>query len=179
MEIFFNAVNLMFPSEVTLPRAAELSQRIEGMLPARNLSRLFPLLAQENQADVEFFMDFSLDREKRSIVKGQVRAKLSLVCQRCLEPYLCEIMSDFSLVAVESLAEAVQLDKRYESVVLHDHKLLVAEVIEDELLLDLPLVPRHPLEQCKVVHLGNVNETKKNNPFSGLEALKKEPDPSK
>lgn len=163
----------MFPADITLPRAAELDQHVEGRISIVDLPRLAPLLSRENQSEACFRMDFSLDLEKRAVVKGQVQATVHLICQRCLQVYPCEITSEFSLVAVENLTDALHLDKRYEAVLLHDHQLRVAEVIEDELLLGLPLVPKHPSGECEGLPETQPADRESHNPFSSLEQFKK------
>lgn len=163
----------MFTAEITLPKAAELDQHIEGQIPLTDFPRLGELLTKENQGDAVFQMNFSLDREKRVLVKGDVKATLKLICQRCLQSYAHAIHSEFSLVAVDDLAGAVQLDKRYEAVLLRDHKLQVAEVLEDELLLDFPIVPKHPVGECEVLLEAHSEESQSNHPFSSLEQFKK------
>ena len=78
-------------------------------------------------------------------LRVQAQASLRLVCQRCLEPMdqLLQVDRPFRFVSSEQAA----MDQDDES----DEDLLVAQqafdalvLIEDELLLALPLVPRHP-----------------------------------
>ena len=69
---------------------------------------------------------------------------LPLTCQRCLGPADIEVsvVRDFRFVATEEQAEAEDEDAEEDVLVLsRDFDLLA--LVEDELLMALPLVPRH------------------------------------
>jgi uncharacterized protein len=74
-------------------------------------------------------------------------ARLALVCQRCLGPVdaVLEVDRSFLFVAGESAAEQLDADHE-EDVLALTRSLDLQELMEDELLLALPLVPRH--EAC-------------------------------
>ncbi|MEY4267297.1 MAG: hypothetical protein RIS90_1832 [Pseudomonadota bacterium] len=76
-----------------------------------------------------------------------VAAKLPLTCQRCLGPADIAVSVDrwFRFVATEAVAEALD-DDAEEDLLVTSRQFNLAELIEDELLLGLPLVPRH--DQC-------------------------------
>lgn len=77
----------------------------------------------------------------------QARAALHLVCQRCLLPmgWSQHIERQFRFVATE--AEALEQDADAEEDVLAlDQALDLPELVEDELIMDLPMVPMH--EHC-------------------------------
>jgi uncharacterized protein len=71
-------------------------------------------------------------------------ATLNLVCQRCLAPVAEHLVAGRSFLFVESEARAEELDAEMEDDVLAlTRRLDVHELLEDELLLAIPLVPRH------------------------------------
>ena len=74
-------------------------------------------------------------------------ACLSLVCQRCLQPVeaVLGVERSFRFVADEKQAAAVDADIE-EDVLVLSRTFDLVDLIEDELLLALPLVPRH--EMC-------------------------------
>ena len=76
-----------------------------------------------------------------------VAATLPLTCQRCLGPADVGVSVDrwFRFVATESVAEALD-DEAEEDLLVTSRQFNLAGLIEDELLLGLPLVPRH--DQC-------------------------------
>ena len=74
---------------------------------------------------------------------------LPMTCQRCLEPVFVSLSADrwFRFVADEATAE-LEDEAAEEDVLAIDEALNLRELIEDELLLALPVVPMH--EQCPV-----------------------------
>lgn len=74
----------------------------------------------------------------------RARAAVPLVCQRCLGPLVTELLVDrrFRFVATED--EAARLDEECDDDVLAlPARLDLGELLEDELILALPLVARH------------------------------------
>lgn len=107
----------------------------------------------------------------------EAEAIVSLVCQRCLQPYAQPLAVQRSLRFVRDEDLAAQLDADSdEDVLAMSRSLDLRELIEDELLLELPLVPRH--EECPqpLVHadeeLLEPEQDEKPNPFAALAALK-------
>lgn len=74
----------------------------------------------------------------------EVRAHLHLVCQRCLAPALTEVVSErsFRFVADEATAAAEDDDSEEDVLVLDTH-FDWPGLVEDELIMSLPLVPMH------------------------------------
>lgn len=106
-------------------------------------------------------------------------ARFVLQCQSCLEPFSYEIMSDFVLGIVNTLDEANALPERYEPALAHDGSLTLREMIEDEIILNLPIIPRHEPEDCKVklpLKDAGWEQGKGENPFRVLESLKHKKD---
>ena len=77
------------------------------------------------------------------------RTTLALVCQRCMRPMDTPIASDrwFRFAPDEATAAALD-DESEEDVLVLDGAFDLMELVEDELLMSLPLVPRH--ERCPV-----------------------------
>lgn len=105
------------------------------------------------------------------------RTAVWLTCQRCLQPYQQTIEIDRRLRFVRDEAEAEALDAELEDDVLAlPRSLDLRELIEDEILLALPLVPRH--EHCPAPLSFDpgaaeaVAEPEKEHPFAALQALK-------
>ena len=108
----------------------------------------------------------------------QAEVDLARHCQRCLTPVLERIVAerDFLFVADEATAEAMDEDSEADVLVIsRDFDAL--SLIEDELILALPLVPRHDV--CpQEVPTGVADEafeqaSERPNPFAALAALKK------
>lgn len=72
----------------------------------------------------------------------------TLVCQRCLEPVECPVegRSRVALIALES--EADRVPQEFETVHAPENRIRVRDLVEEELLLTLPLVPLHANAGC-------------------------------
>jgi len=110
-----------------------------------------------------------------------------LECQRCLQPFLDElhIVSQFVMKGTIEEVENFPLDNDEEDALLTSHQFQLLELIEDEILLNLPLIPKHPPEKCesKMIFVPGVlasseenisdePENKPINPFASLKKLK-------
>ena len=108
----------------------------------------------------------------------QARVRLALQCQRCMTPVVEDLMAerDFLFVADEATAEA--LDEASEADVLvlsRDFDAL--SLVEDELILALPLVPRHAVCPTDLPQTAADEAfeaaAERPHPFAALVALKK------
>lgn len=76
----------------------------------------------------------------------QIDTTLSLTCQRCLEPVETAIAVDqwFRFVSDEATAES-QDDDSAEDLLVESAEFDLRELVEDELVLAMPLIPSHAL----------------------------------
>lgn len=108
----------------------------------------------------------------------QARARVVLQCQRCLAPMLQPLLVDrtFQFAPDEDTAAAWDEDEEDDVLVL-TRTLDVHELVEDELILSLPIVPRH--DDCEAPSAagagqdGPAGDTVPAHPFAALAALKK------
>ena len=102
---------------------------------------------------------------------------VSLRCQRCLQPMAAPLDVDRWIRFVRDAAQAEALDAELEDDVLElQRQLDLHELVEDELLLALPLVPRHdvcpdPLPQGSAPDVDVPQQ--RPNPFAALEQVTK------
>ena len=106
-------------------------------------------------------------------------AGLPMVCQRCLLPLTASITlsRSFRFVTDEATA-AFEDDQSEEDVLVLDAAYDLLELVEDELLMALPLLPIH--DECPVPMITSISdaafdqvENERLNPFAALAALKK------
>lgn len=109
----------------------------------------------------------------------QATTTLTLTCQRCMGPVESPVAVDqwYRFVATEDIAMAED-DNAEEDLLVMEPQFDLLAVLEDELLMALPVVPMH--EQCPVVpqlRAGELDATddapKKPSPFAVLAQLKK------
>ncbi|MGA9855927.1 MAG: YceD family protein [Gammaproteobacteria bacterium] len=113
-------------------------------------------------------------------VHGEVEANLLLTCQRCFGSMHFPVKAEFNLAWVRNENEALRLPDMYEPLLSASGRVKLAELIEDELLLALPMVALHALPQeCSTgVHAASrqtVADAKaaRRAPFAALKALKR------
>jgi len=162
------------PEHIDPFRYAEQALSLSGAVKLSDLHRVGANLnTTEGQISVDF--KFGKDEQKLVYVKGHLQAKLALQCQRCMEPFVYEIMSDFILGIVNTLDEASALPSHYEPAIAIEGQLALRELVEDELILNLPIIPRHEPEKCKMVLPltdSEVEQVKGENPFRVLAKLR-------
>ncbi|NLX16947.1 MAG: DUF177 domain-containing protein [Ramlibacter sp.] len=109
----------------------------------------------------------------------EAEAELPMQCQRCLEPMRqrLEVSRRFRFVQDEATAEMLD-DELEDDVLVISRDFDLQALIEDELLMELPVAPRHevcpqaPRMQVQTADFRE-EEAEKPNPFAALEALKK------
>jgi uncharacterized protein len=158
---------------------ADRNANIEGELPVSSLGRVADLLSNDvGNISVKLFFG----REGRlATIDGHISAVLALKCQRCLEPVEWPINNEIKLGVVNTAERANNLPDGYEPLLLiEEGKIPLVNIVEDELLLILPSIPKHQ-DDCAAPNMPNNKpkpvlktlETTKETPFSILANLKK------
>jgi len=149
-----------------------------------------PRLAQEASSvkpgdgfdwQMETHFEDSPGSEPRQILNLVLKGRLHLVCQRCLQD--CAVDLDekrrFVLVASEAEADAYPLEDEEQEPLAASQHFNLLETIEDEVLLSLPLIPKHPEGFCEphATVFGLEDEDavldERENPFNILKNMKK------
>ena len=128
-------------------RMADLGRSFSGKVAIAELPRLAKAVL-ESQGEAELELAFDRDGQKRARLQGFVKATLALQCQRCLGPMRVPLESELSLVLVESMDEAERLPEHYDPLLLEEPRIRLLDIVEDELLLSMPQVPRHNPGEC-------------------------------
>lgn len=125
-------------------RLAAEGGRWEGALA---LAALLRLVAATHRVEgvVAAVLTAGVDLEGVRWIQVTLRADgVELLCQRCLEPLPWPLRTDVRLGLARSEAEADCLPAAYEPLLAVGPLLKVSDLIEDELLLALPRISRHP-----------------------------------
>jgi uncharacterized protein len=171
------------PRRLDVKAFAQNEGHLEGREPLAKLPRL---LAETYQADTPSEVAWSAAGEIRNArhVQPEVwlhlkaAAPLTLTCQRCLGPIEEHVAfeRDFRFVADEDTA-AAQDEEAEEDVLALDAAFDLAGLIEDEMLMELPLAPRHDICPEPVTMAAedpdfDAATPVKENPFAALGKLK-------
>ena len=168
------------PATIDPIQLAERSARLTGTLPLKSMPRLAQTCL-DGSGDV--FVDLLFERgegEKVLLMHGTLRVSLRVTCQRCLEGLDLEIEASPWLLLLRPGAGRERLDDEAD-ILVAGKPLLLSALVEDELLLALPMVPTHELSECpaKVYVKNNLGRDGKDvrgakkNPFAILDGLKK------
>ena len=127
-----------------------------------------------NDAPVHYVLNFARDAQGRAVIHGVVETAVELTCQRCLQPVSVPIHAELALGVVQDEAAAKKLPDSLEPLLLGDDPIRLADLIEDEILLALPVVPRHE-HVCVPAHREHEGAEGADNPFAALRGLVKPP----
>ena len=157
---------------VDVERLADAGERRENDLPLANLPRLAPDLAL-TEGTVHASIEFARER-KQPVADIEVRARLPLRCQRCLQPMWLDVDQQSRVWLVTDLAKADREEMGLEPILAPEGHIALRDLVEEELLLAVPLVPRHEDESdCTTGSAEPEEEEVVQRPFAGLGELLK------
>ena len=120
---------------------------VQGTIDVNRLERVAACTADQ-QGQIQANFSFSIDRAGRRRIRGQAQTRLMLTCQRCLEPVATDLKEDIDLVLVDDEEVARQLDKEFEPWICEDYRIILAELLDEQLLLGMPIVSIHENGTC-------------------------------
>ena len=144
-----------------------------GTLSIEMLPRLREALA-DGDFEATCEVEFGVDEFDIAFLDVRVEASLPLTCQRTLKPFVLPLTLSQRLGLIRDEADEAALPEDYESLLITDAQLRLRDVIEDELLLALPVValsPGAPIEDLPLAALPD-EDARKDNPFALLGQLK-------
>ena len=143
-----------FPERVSPRKWCDRNGTINCSIPLGKLLRLSEYL-DDNHGQAQVCLSFDRDANGYCCLTGKVSAQVSMQCQRCLELTAVDLVSDLDIKIAGDNDEARliadgtanSLD-RLEVVVSVEGELDLLSVIEDELIMSLPIVAVHDNEHC-------------------------------
>lgn len=157
-------------------REAGHGGQLSGTRALLRFSRLIEGLPPQSSAQISWSLFGESASGGRRFIDVRAEGQITLECQRCLQPFVARIQVENRLEVVRSASE-LEDDDEIERIV-GSPKFDVLELIEDELILSLPPVPKHDV--CPSVPGGSDSaeqpdaEAGRPSPFAVLEKLKKE-----
>jgi uncharacterized protein len=145
---------------------------LAGEIRARDLQRLQDLIVPgEEMLRYEIHGAFSARREAQ--ITCTIHGSILLECQRCLGTFnhVVDLCSTLVFVADESHLPAIEDEDESVDYVVAEKTLDVLALIEDEVILALPLAPRHEAGECKESAARQITDAKPS-PFAALSKLK-------
>ncbi|GJM06225.1 MAG: hypothetical protein DHS20C09_22210 [marine bacterium B5-7] len=158
-------------------RLAKARERIAGKIKLASLARLKGILL-DDKGVLNYSLAFDFDDAGVCVIESSIDTQLILECQRCFKPVEIDIRKNSLLGVVDEGDESDALAMEYEPLELNeDSETTIEALIEDELLLSIPLSTLHPVDKCAGTNdLERINAEAKPQPFAGLAALIKNKD---
>jgi len=172
-------LNGPIPPHVDPRKMADRGVTLQGELQLSSLERFCDPLA-DTAGIVRTKLVFGRDERRAAIIRSEIDVEVKMVCQRCLELVVLPIHSECTYAVVKEGADSESLPKGYDVLEVGEDPLDLLTLVEDELLLALPIVPAHDPEDCQQPEgldepEPSENEVTRSNPFSVLAQLKRDP----
>ncbi|NND61440.1 MAG: hypothetical protein HKN49_14375 [Gammaproteobacteria bacterium] len=147
---------------------------VSGELPVAELPRV-QAVTVPGSGVISVKLEFT-GQDGLVLVDGQLGGQVFVLCQRCLEPVALEINNTIRL-ALSEADEAQSVPNDYEAVYAGADGVVLQELVEDEILLSVPLSARHRSDQCgalarQLKDMGT-SQPESSTPFAGLDELLK------
>ncbi|MBJ3815493.1 23S rRNA accumulation protein YceD [Shimwellia pseudoproteus] len=129
-------------------------------------------------SDVECSMNFAIDNQRLAVINGDAKVAVTLRCERCGKPFPHQVYTQYCFSPIANDKQAEALPEAYEPIEVNEFgEIDLLAMVEDEIILSLPVVPVHDSEHCEVSEADMVfgelpDEAKKPNPFAVLASLK-------
>lgn len=150
---------------------------VQGRAPLASLPRLASSLV-DTGGEVAYTVDFGSDELQMPYAELHATTELPLLCQRTLTRFLYPVDIVQRLGLIRQEADEAALPEGYEPLLMPaDGMLSALELVEDELILAIPVVPVKPGTEAMEADwpIPEV-DLERVNPFAALSSLKKKPD---
>jgi uncharacterized protein len=127
------------PSDVD--RLADRQAEVAFEIPLSRLSRVQAQIAGA-RGTVRGAAHFRREAGFR-VAELEMEGDAELICQRCLQPMMWPLEGESRVAIVAAESEADRVPQDFETVHAPDDRIRVSDLVEEELLLTLPLVPLH------------------------------------
>lgn len=167
------------PKRVDAVKLVKVNQRLKAEIDQNNLTRLNEAVIrclEPISCEVEFLQG----AEKQRLMRGSCHTSVVMICQRCLGEVTFPVSGEFNIGLVFNDEQASQLPRYLEPVELDEKgQMDLWSVMEDEVLLALPMFPMHAENECKTKIAVSESEAEttnssdeRPNPFAALAKLK-------
>ena len=162
------------PEKVDALRAVTARREYQGSITVRSLLRLRESL-ESHEGDIDYRLSFGRDVLGISYLDLDLVGQLRLVCQRTLEPFDWPLRLSQRMGLIRDETGESALPEGYEPLMHREGEIFPHAVIEDEVLLALPLIPVSPGSEAAGEWMDpedEIVETTTPNPFAALARLK-------
>jgi uncharacterized protein len=162
------------PDRLDLIATAEAGRVLRGRIPVAGLERVLPaLISDEGELQVE--LNLGKDLDGTCFLAGTIQGEIVLRCQRCMEGMTLPLDLGFRLGLLRNERAVNKLSDCYEPLVVTAEPAYIADIVSDEVLLALPIVPLHKdSDECHafIKAYKPPQGEQRDNPFAVLAELK-------
>lgn len=171
-------LNGPIPPHVDPRKLADRGAVLQGEISLSALPRLAEQMV-DHAGTVRAKLSFERDERRAVVIHCEFDVEAKMVCQRCLDVASLPIHGEYQYLVVAEGSEQV-VPKGYDALEVGEDPLDLLTLVEDELLLALPIVPVHDDDVCQQPADLNdpepsEDEVSRPNPFSVLAQLKRDP----
>lgn len=170
------------PISIAPAKAALKRMTYDGIIVKSLFTRLAEV-ADVQDDHINVTIECEKDAQDLVVIKGNAAVDLVLTCQRCGEGLKSHASAEFVYTPVHADAEESEerIPDAYDEIELNEFgEISLVQLVEDELMLALPIVAMHEPNECKLkesdMTFGELapeaTEEKKSNPFDVLKKLK-------
>ena len=141
--------NQPLPQQVTVRKLVESGAKLSGLVADVRLPRVVEVV-QQISAKVEVDLHFGVDESNKMIIGVEIHGAVDLACQRCLEPVTVPLIIATTLSAFAHDSDTRTSIRAHEPIVLDEGLLNNYNMLEEEILLSLPVVALHPKVSANV-----------------------------
>jgi len=150
-------------------------RRISGEVPVAELPRMLDML-ENPQGILSYTVQGGVDQQGTHFLDVNIVGQCRLRCERCLNGMEYPVRHDTRLLlrnqaSLDALDDNATVDEHEEfDSILADPHLDVLDLLEEEILLSMPIAPKHELGVCRAASGENRHE--ESHPFAVLAKLK-------
>ena len=157
------------------PKLLKLAKKNFSVIDELNIEDLPRIneIASNNSDKIKVNYSFYLENNTTPCLNGEVSINIYLTCQRCLEELLVSLNLNFSLAFVKNENQTEELSKHLEIYLFEGEELSLIDLISDEILLSIPMVPKHNSNCLSSFKEHNNYEQVEESPFAILKNINK------
>lgn len=170
MVLKFVAMNKLIETKLDVINLARKNAEIVGEYPLSNVAKITGKIMQDS-APVRIKLNFDKVDYGFNVVNIEWQTTATAECEACSKPLKMPLSAKNSLAVCKNLKQADALPDAYEPLMLDDEGMLSLEqLLVEEIMLMLPIIPRHEDESCSTKYgvSNNADTEQTHKPFASL-----------
>lgn len=175
------STSVKMPENISFDKWVDSGFEWSGEVMPRSFERVAPLLTTEHTQSALLLNTQIYRHNNVQHLAIKLTGEVWLQCQRCLQPVAIDLTDDYNLALLEDDSQISLIDEEQDYLLLDEvmtelspERLLpLKKLVEDELLLKIPLAAKHDDCEMAITQVGELPEEQEvENPFAALVALK-------